>query len=322
MPGDAWLEGRDTVSVFRVSPASRFAGIAAAARILVSGAHSSRMTQVVIAASVGFVLLCAGAVRAADTPLEVGVFPYLSTQAILTTFQPVRVHLETALKRPVQLSTAQDFSTFVARTQHGDYDLVITAPHFARLAQREAGYVPIAQYTRRLHGIVVVAANSPVKSIMELRGQSIAMPSRLAIVSMMGLRLLATSGLRPGRDFIVQVASSHSSAVLSVKNGEAAAALTEASALQQMPAELARSVRVLATTGRVQNVVFLAHARLARAERERLKTELLRFAHDTEAGRAFLKSSGFGGLRAVTEKDLRALDSYMGELKEQLRVPR
>jgi len=271
-----------------------------------------------MAGFIGFALLSASAVRAAESVLEVGVFPYLSTQAILTTYQPVRSHLETALKRPVQLSTAQDFSAFVARTQRGDYDLVITAPHFARLAQREAGYVPLAQYTRELRGIVVVAANSPVKSITELRGQSIATPSRLAIVSMMGLRLLAIGGLRPGRDFSLQVASSHTSAVLSVKNGENAAALTEAGTLQQMPVELARSVRVLATTGRVQNAVYLAHARLGRAERERLQTELLRFAKDTEAGRAFLKSSGFGGLRAVTEKDLHVLDSYMDELKEQM----
>lgn len=286
------------------------------------GARSHRVARTVIAAFTGFALWSAGAVRAADTLLEVGVFPYLSAQAILTTYQPVRTHLETVLKRPVQLSTAQDFPTFVARTQRGDYDLVITAPHFARLAQREAGYVPLVQYTRTLRGVVVVAANSPIKSITELRGQSIAAPSRLAIVSMMGLRLLATGGLRPGRDFSLQVASSHTSAVLSVKNGENAAALTEASALQQMPPELARSVRVLAPTGRVQSVVFLVHSRLDRTEREQLKTELLRFAQETDAGRAFLKSSGYEGLRAVTEKDLRALDTYMDELKEQLRVPR
>ena len=310
------------MSVHQVSPALRLAGIVAIPRKRSRGARFSHVARAVFAGLIGFALLCAGAARAAESSLEVGVFPYLSTQAILTTYQPVRLHLETALKRPVQLSTAHDFSAFVARTQRGDYDLVITAPHFARLAQREAGYVPLAQYTRELRGVVLVAANSPIKSITELRGQSIAVPSRLAIMSMMGLRLLATGGLRPGRDFTLQVASSHTSAVLSVKNGENAAALTEASALRQMPAELVRSVRVLATTGQVQSVVFLAHARLARRERERLKTELLRFAQDTGAGRAFLKSTGFGGLRAVTEKDLHALDSYMDELKEQLRVAR
>ena len=308
-----------SVSVLQVSPALRLAAIPHRCG---PATCPLRVVRRLIAGFIGFVLLNSGSVWAADTPLEVGVFPYLSTQAILTTYQPVRTHLEAALKRPVQLSTAQDFPAFVARTQRGDYDLVITAPHFARLAQREAGYVPIAQYTRELRGIAVVAANSPVKSIMELRGQSIAVPSRLALVSMMGLRLLAAGGLRPVRDFTLQVVSSHTSAVLSVKNGENAAALTEAIALQQMPAELARSVRVLATTGRVQNVVFLAHSRLARTERERLKTELLHFAQDTEAGRAFLKSSGNEGLRAATDKDLRELDSYMDELKEQLRVQR
>jgi phosphonate transport system substrate-binding protein len=308
------------VSVLQFSPASRFAGLATVPRLYGPGARSNRVARTVIAGFFGFILLSAGAVRAGEGPLEVGVFPYLSTQAILTTYQPVRTYLETVLKRPVDLSTAQDFPAFVARTQHGDYDLVITAPHFARLAQREAGYVPLAQYTPELRGLVVVAANGPVKSIAALRGQSIAVPSRLAIVSMMGLRFLATSGLKPGRDFTVQVVSSHTSAVLSVKNGENAAAITEASALQQMTPELVRSVRVLANTGQVQSVVFLAHARLARAERERLKSALLHFAQDTEAGRAFLKSSGYNGLHAVTETDLRKLDPYLDELKEQLRA--
>jgi phosphonate transport system substrate-binding protein len=309
------------VSVLQFSLASLLAGLVAVPRLHCLGAWSNRVARAMVAGLFSsFILLSAGTVRADEAPLEVGVFPYLSTQTILTTYQPVRSYLETVLKRPVHLSTAQDFPAFVARTQDGDYDLVITAPHFARLAQREAGYVPLVQYTPELRGLVVVAANGPVKSATALRGQSIAVPSRLAIVSMMGLRYLATRGLKPGRDFTVQVLSSHTSAVLSVKNGENVAAITEASALRQMTPELVRSVRVLANTGQVQSVVFLAHARLTRAERERLKSALLHFAQDTEAGRAFLKSSGYNGLRAVTETDLRKLDPYLDEVKEQLRA--
>jgi len=310
------------VSFYQVRPIVWQARIATTQRKTGRAARSHCLARKVVATFVGLALLVAGTARAADVPLEVGIFPYLSTQAILATFQPVRAHLETALKRPVQLSTAQDFPAFVARTQHGDYDLVITAPHFARLAQREAGYVPLVQFTRDLRGVVVIAADSPAKSITALRGRSIAVPSRLAIVSMMGLRLFARGGLNPGRDFTLQSMPSHSSAVLSVRNGENAAAFIEASVLQQMPAEIASGVRVLATTGHVPSLVFIAHSHLARAERDRLKTELLRFAVDTEEGRAFLKSSRFEGLRAVTEKDMRTFDSYMDELKEQLRVAR
>jgi len=276
----------------------------------------TRFPRILLSVLLGLALVSAP-VRAAPPPLEIGVFPYLSTRTVLTIHQPLREYLEKAYGRPVQLYTAPDFKTFVERTQHGDYDVVVTAPHFARLAQIEAGYVPLAMHTRELRGLVVVAKQSPYKDIDDLRGKTIAIPNRLAIVSSMSLQLLRNRGLQPGNDFKLLAAASHNSGVLSVQRGEAQAAITEASALQQMPDELKGSMRVLATTDQVPHVMYLAHSRLGAAETGKIKAALLRFAESPE-GRAFLENNGFEGLRPVDDADLKRMDPYVKELKHML----
>lgn len=276
----------------------------------------TRSPRILLSALFGLALISTP-VRAAPPSLEIGVFPYLSTRTVLTIHQPLRQYLEKASGRAAQLFTAPDFKTFIERTQHGDYDIVVTAPHFARLAQTEAGFVPLAMYTRELRGLVVVAKQSPYKDIGELRGQTIAIPNRLAIVSSMSLQLLRDRGLQPGSDFKLLAAASHNSGVLSVQRGEAQAAIVSVTALQQMPDELKDSVRVLATTDQVPHVMYLAHSRLGAAETERIRAALLHFAESPE-GRAFLQANGFEGIRPVNEADLKRMDPYVTELKSML----
>jgi len=275
-----------------------------------------RFPRILPSALLGLALISTQ-LRAAPPPLEIGIFPYLSTRTVLTLHQPLRHYLEKTSGRQVQLYTAPDFKTFVERTQHGDYDVVVTAPHFARLAQTEAGYAPLAMYTRELHGLVVVAKDSTYKDLGDLRGKSVAIPNRLAIVTSMSLQLLRDRGLQPGSDFKLLAAASHNSGVLSVQRGESQAAIVSVTALQQMPDELKDSVRVLATTGEVPHVMYLAHSRLDPAEMDKLRNALLRFAESPE-GRAFLQANGFEGLRPVEEVDLKRMDPYVKELKHML----
>jgi len=159
--------------------------------------------------------------------VDVGVFPYLSTRALLDVFEPVRVLLQAELKRPTNLFTAPSFKAYADRTQAGEYDVVVTPPHFARLAQREAGYIPLMMFTRELRGVVVVAKTSPLQTLSELKGKRIATPSKLALVTIMGGQLLRDNGLVNEADTLLKDVGSHSNAVLAVQRGEDEAAQTE-----------------------------------------------------------------------------------------------
>ena len=59
--------------------------------------------------------------------------PYLGTRTPLANYQPIALALERELKQPIQLNTAPDYDTFIKRVVDGEYDVVVLAPHYARL---------------------------------------------------------------------------------------------------------------------------------------------------------------------------------------------
>lgn len=262
-------------------------------------------------------LPCAWAAQT-TAPLEIAILPYLSTRAVLSTYAPMQQYLERRLQRPVLLITAPDMQTFIKRTQQGMYGYLITAPHFARYAQLEAGYRPFLRVERKLYGTLVVSKNSDIHSIDDLRGKVVATPDKLAIISMLGIELLRNHGLHPGKDVEVRATTSHNSAVLSVQRGWAAAAVTSATALKQMPDELRNSVRELATTARVPHLMYLARGDIPAAEVDRFAAILQEFVENSPEGKTFIANTGYGGLRKPTTEELKRLDPYVQDLKNFL----
>lgn len=264
------------------------------------------------------VMLLGAGHAAADDAIEFGILPTLSARATLSTYQPLREHLEERLHRPVTLITAPDFATYVERTRRGVYSFLVTAPHFARLAQIESGYVPMVRIKRELRGLIVVREDSDIQTLAGLRGKIISTPERMAVVSMLGLELLRAQGLEPGRDVTVRPATSFTSAVLAVQNGESAAAITAPTALGQMPEDVRARLRVIASTASVPGTVYMAHPRVPPAEIERMTQLLLEFSADPTRGKAFFEHTGYEGLVRVAPEEMRALDPYVAELKRRL----
>lgn len=255
---------------------------------------------------------------AQQAPLEIGVFPYLSTRALLGTYQPLQQYLEQTLHRPVNLVTAPDMRAFAERTQEGAYTYVVTAPHFARLAQLEAGYRPLLRATRNLAGALLVRKNSDIRNIEDLRGKRVATPDSLTIISVLGLDLFRRNGLMPGKDVTIQALPTHNSAVVSLQNGAVDAAVVSLTAFIQMTQEQRAGLRILTQTREVPHVMYLANAKVSAAEAEAFALMLNHFVEHTPEGKQFIESLGYQSLRAPTELELRSLDPYLDMLKANL----
>ncbi len=251
-------------------------------------------------------------------PLEIGIFPYLSTRALLRAYQPLQEYLERQLQRPVNLVTAPDIRTFVERTQEGRYMYVVTAPHFARLAQLEAGYRPLLRAERNLAGAFLARKNSDIRRIEDLRGKLLATPDSLSIVSVLGLELLKHKGLIPGKDVTIQSLPTHNSAVVSLQNGAVDAAVVSLTAFIQMTPMQRAGLNIILQTPEVPNVMYLASAKVSAAEAEVFIQALRQFTDQTPEGREFIDNLGYQGLRPPTEQELRSLDPYMDILKINL----
>lgn len=258
----------------------------------------------------------------ATAPLEIGVFPYLSTRTLLTTWQPLQTFLESRLGRPVLVVTAPDMRTFVERTLTGTYPLVVTAPHFARLAQLEAGYQPLLRAQRDLAAVFIVEAGGPVRSLADLRGRQVATPDGLAIVTQLAVNLLREHGLSPGRDVVLREMPSHNSAALAVRQGAVAAAAISYTAFLQLPPDQRAGLTMLARSDVVPHVMILARRDMGAGETERFARLIREFVEQTPEGREFIDRLGYLGLRPPTDAELKSLDAYLPALRAALSTPR
>ena len=250
-------------------------------------------------------------------PLQMGVLPYLSTGRLFEKFLPLKDYLETQLQRRIVLSTAPDFNTYVQRAAQGEYDIYFTAPHFALLAETDQGYRRLGRFTRELDGVIVVRGDSAVQRPEDLRGRTVITPPRLAIISMLGERLLRDHGLLSGKDYALQHTTSHDNAILSVYHRTVDAALIGRALFEQSSPAVARELRILASTRTVPHIMVMAHPRLTPAEYGQLKRALLAFTHNGP-GQKFFESSGLGDIGIITDADMNRLRPFLRMTRERL----
>ena len=252
-------------------------------------------------------------------PLEVGIVPYLSARVLVTSYEPMRHYLEKALHRPVKIYTAAGFKQFFLNAQHGDYDLILSAAHFARILQKDNQYTPVARFAAVNHALIVTALNSPIKSIQDLRGQTIAVPDRLSLSSVVVLSYLRDAGLQPDIDLHLLEVPSFASAIFSLQKGHATAAISAPGILTQMPKELSKSVKTLNDAGEFLRLVILTHPRIGKKYADRIKQALFKFGSESTEGKQFLTRTGAGAIIPVTAKDMESLDQYIFETKRLIK---
>ena len=256
--------------------------------------------------------------RAATTPLTFGVFPNLSPERQFRLYQPLADYLEQWLARPIQLYTAKTPRAFVEATQLGNFDIVLTPPHLAWLAEQEAGYLPLATYTGTIKGLLVVAATSHLHSAAELKGSTIAIPDPLAIVTMLGVSFLQETGLRRGTDYRFVNRGSHNNAALAVINGEVQAAILGGLSFSQFPESMRSKLRIIGTTPKVKSFFFMANPRLPTTTVEAVRDALLTFG-TTPQGRLFLDQGHFGPILPATAHSLTTMARYGVEVQRMLK---
>lgn len=256
-------------------------------------------------------------VSAQPAPLVVGVLPTLSPRVLIKNYQPFRLYLEQTLKRPVVMVTATDFTAFHKSTMAGEYDLVVTAAHLARLAQIEGRYSPLATYQSANRALLMTSQSAPLKSTKDLRGATVATLDRSALIVSQTLIWLQDQELQLDKDYKLLVTSSHNSAAYSVLSGESALAIVSPAGLKQMPADIQGGLQVFATLPPVPALMWLASPRMASAV-PRLKSVLLAFSPTLTEGKLFFDKTGYINMRGITPEEMKSLDPYIPYLKQHL----
>lgn len=257
----------------------------------------------------------AAAAGAADTPLTFGLFPYVSRGQLVQLHSPLKTYLEARLQRPVDLVTAPDFVQFMERTRRGDYDIILTAPHMGRLAEKRDGYQRLLMTGHQVQGVFLVRRDSGLRRLQDLRGKTIMIAQPISIIHQLALAHLESNGLVPGRDVSIVDTRTHNNALYAPARGEADASVT--GILLWINAEpWLREVQVeIDRTSAVPGFLLMAHKRLDRDLVQTLRRSLLEFG-STPEGAAYFRNTGLKEFRPVDDNTMKSLDPYTRILVE------
>jgi phosphonate transport system substrate-binding protein len=254
----------------------------------------------------------------AGLALTLGILPIHSSRVLVERYEPLRLYLEKALQQPVRIESAPDFARFHARTLNGDFDLTITAAHFARIAQKDLGFQPLAQFQPDHDSLLIYCIEHPLSTPKELKGRQLAVIDRLAITVMAAIQYLDEQGLESDQDYKDGGTPHPRQRAHSLVTGLSAAAVTTSQGLLQIPDDIRRKLVVQKHIADIPAFVFLAKPDLPRGQAERIKTLLLEFPREAE-GIVFLGHTGYTGIRAASEAAMKRVDPYLKETRKVLK---
>ncbi len=209
-------------------------------------------------------------------------------------YKPFLDLLSKELKRPIKVQKVDKYSDFEKGLAASKYDLVFIHPaHVGLKAVRSDNYVGLAtakgftDYRAR----VMVKNDSPLKSMQDLKGKKIGVPSIESITTFM-----FTANLRelqfpePEKYF---TATRYQDAVpFMIENGFVEAGVTGSGAVAK--AWVAKGGRVIAETKPVPIKQFLVSKKINEAERAKIQSLILNLS-ENEPGKAILSKINIQG---------------------------
>lgn len=253
--------------------------------------------------------LAAAATPDAARELVFGIYPYLSPSRIVEQFAPLNDYLARALGRPVALRSAPNFLKFIERTRAGEYDIIFTAPHMGRLAEKRDGYLPVAQTGYQIVIVALVKQDSPLRSLADMKGHSLAVGAQLSMTYQIVDHTLGKSGLALGRDVRFVDTASFSNVIEAVMRNEADAGATGTLLWDTAAPAQRAALREIFRSQPVPGFLVLAHPRVGTDTLRRIGQALFDF-DQTPAGRAFFASSQQLSFRPLDAATMQRIGPY------------
>lgn len=258
--------------------------------------------------------LCLSLILGCYTPavlsetLTLGIVPQQSAKKLARLWTPITEYLSQKTGHKIIFSTAQDIPTFEKRVLMGDYDIAYMNPYHFTVFNQKPGYRALAkQKDKVIKGIVVVAKDSPIQSLMELSGQTLAFPSPAAFAASVLPRAKMT---QDGIAYTPKYVSSHDSVYLTVAKGLFPAGGGVLRTFNNTDPKVREGLRVLWTTPGYTPHAIATHPTLSEEVRSKVLQALLSMNTDPK-GQELLKSISFKGIEAAQDSDwddVRSLD--------------
>ena len=245
-------------------------------------------------------LAIAPALATAQTTFTFGIVPQQSPSKLSKLWVPFLVYLGEKTGYRLRFSTSRGIGSFSDRLYEGKYDISYANPyHYVRAHQTE-GYVAFGKAKdRELKGIMVVKADSPLRDLTELEGQTIAFPSPTAFAASMVTRAqFQNLGIKITPKYV----NSHDAVYRNVANGRFPAGGGVMRTYRNMPESIRQQLKVFWTSDGYTPHAFMAHPRVPADVVNKLQRAMVEAAND-EKGRIWLKRIRLTAIEEAVDSD-------------------
>lgn len=263
-------------------------------------------------AAVCLLVLSVTAARAES--LVFGVYPDLSAAQLASQYFPLRDLVSRTLGQPVTLLSAPDERSFAERTQRGDFDLVLTAPHMARRAELRDGWQRVAQTGYQLEVVVLARAGSELRQLADLRGQTLAIGPRASLTYRVVAAALEQQGLNLDRDVKPVPAPFFNDVMYALMRGQAEAGATSKRQWHQATASQRAAVREIHTAPPVPGYFVMANPRLGKAALQSLRQAFQKF-HESRDGQLYFRKTEQIDFRPIDDETMQRQDAFAAEVE-------
>lgn len=216
-----------------------------------------------------------------------GVFPHLPPRQLEKVFAPIAARLGKAIGRKVKLRSSSTYEKFMENLDGGSYDIVFVQPFDYIHIADSMNYKPLATRNELLAAILVVAKDSPIKNLEQLRNKKIAFPPKVSAVSRLTMGFLKKNKFSPGKDVSISHHRSHVSCMQQVLIGTADACATAAPALRFFQHKMKVELKIVAKSISIPHTLFATHPRVSDKDRQVMLTIILSL-QKSEEGRKIL----------------------------------
>ena len=227
--------------------------------------------------------------------LTVGLLPGETAATVLRLNEPLRAYLERRLGIPVKLIVGTNYAATGEALHYGKLDIAYLGPVTYILRSRGANLEPFARPSHpgagpTFHAVVIVPADSPAKSLKDLKGQDIAFGDPASTSGTWVPRyMLLEAGLVSGRDYPLRVLGAHDAVARAVAARKVGAGGLSKPVYERLLKEgiiPENSVRVLAESPEIPEYMWTFRQGLDPAFKEKIRSAFLQI-DDPEALKVF-----------------------------------
>ncbi len=256
-----------------------------------------------------------------------GVHPYLNPKEMEKVYSPLISYLSQNIDGvEFKLEASKDYAHFEEKLYAGKFDFALPNPYqtIKSLSHNHkviAKMVPDSDF----RGVIVARRDKNIKSISQLKNQTMSFPAPTALAAtMMPLYFLHSNGIDVNKELNKKFVGSQFSSIMNAYTGDTVAAATWPPpwrAWSEQNPERAKEMELIWQTEPLPNNGVVANRRVDEKIIDKFQELIVKF-RDEEIGKSTLKDGKFDGFERANDKRYNIVNEFLKEYDEKIGLPK